>query len=84
MGDLHARIGAVLDEYDTDHGSVGCVYQRCIHDAVEALRAVMQLHQPETTDDEAWCDGCRRYAASGCRELVAIAAALGIKDGEVR
>lgn len=84
--DLRKQILAKLDDWDQEHGD--CPFKGCIHDAVKALRAVVELHAPSSRrGSEDTCAGCDlRGTATArlddCQTLAAVATALGIETKE--
>lgn len=66
------QIRAVLDDYSADHDP-GCTFTGCIHDAVTALRQVVDLHDTHAGGR------CRCGESAPCREITAIGAALGLE-----
>lgn len=88
MTDLRKAILAKLDDWDNDHDTLYCPSKGCIHDAVVALRAVVDLHAPGTRlGSEDTCTGCELRGVGTawldrCKTLVAVAEALGIEIKE--
>jgi hypothetical protein len=85
---LRDKIVALVDDWDRDHGSTYCPYreQGCIHGAVTAVRAVLELHAPRPGSEDL-CAGCdvrgtaTRYVWD-CTTVAALAKALNIKPEE--
>lgn len=90
MNTLRDKIVALVDDWDRDHGSSYCPYlgQGCIHVAVIAVRAVVDLHAPSTRrGSEDLCAGCdvrgtATHLMADCPTVAAIAKALNIKIEE--